>query len=100
VSLLQDLTLLFGIATYFLFTICSVLQVYYYLSMQENDSKALKALSRVEVLFLGIIVISLLVAKSRYYSYPIQLKNLYVLRKKGIIIITITTTIYVLSAVT
>ena len=56
VFLLQDLTLLSGIAIYFLFAICSVLQVYCHLSTQENNSKALKAPSKVEVPFLGTML--------------------------------------------
>ena len=100
VFLLQDLTSLSGIAIYFLFTICSILQVYCHLSMQGNSSKALKAPSRVEVPFLGTIVVLSLVARSRHYSYSIQPRNLYILRRREIITITITitTTIYISSA--
>ena len=68
--------------------------------MQKNNSKALKALSRVEVPFLWTIVVLFLVARSRYHSYPIQPRNLYILRGREsiAITITITTTIHVLSA--
>ena len=82
VFLLQDLTSLSGIAIYFLFTICSVLQMYCYLFIQENNGKALKAPSRVEAPFLETIVVLLLVARSKHHSYPIQPRNLYVLRRR------------------
>jgi len=77
-----------------------MLQVHCYLSIQENNSKALKAPSRVEVFFLRTIVVSFLITRSRYHSYPIQPRNLYILRRKEIITITITTTIHVSLAVT
>ena len=77
-----------------------MLQVHCYLFTQENNGKALKALSRVEVSFLGTIVVLPLVARSRHHSYSIQPRNLYVLRRRGIITITITTTIHALSAET
>ena len=79
-----------------------MLQVHCHLSIQENDSKALKALFRVKVPFLETIVVSPLVARSRHHSYPIQPRDLYILRERGSITITITTTntIYVLPTTT
>jgi len=66
--------------------------------MQGNDCKTLKVPSRVEVLFLEMIAVLLLVARSRHHSYSIQPRDLYILRERGsiiIITITITTTIHV-----